>query len=135
MTLAAPLSNCTEGLTVVGRCVPKQGAAGMTLAARLSGHALLPDMMFPAIHAFNPNNIRPPPTINGALPFLFGASPQALNNQSQARCWCSVRAPRSPTADSTPPAASPPLSISFIAMPLQQHSCSLENAKCRCVKL
>ena len=44
-----------------------QGAGGLTLAARLSQQALLPDMMFPAIHAFNPHNSRPPAAAaNGA---------------------------------------------------------------------
>jgi hypothetical protein len=45
-----------------------QGGAGLTLAARLAGQALLPDCMFPAIHAFNPHNSRPLPTANGAAP-------------------------------------------------------------------
>lgn len=39
----------------------------MTLAARLNQQALLPDMMFPTVNRFNPNNGRPLPTTNGAL--------------------------------------------------------------------
>lgn len=42
-----------------------QGANAVTLAARLNQKALLPDMMFPTVNRFNPNNGRPLPTVNG----------------------------------------------------------------------
>ena len=44
-----------------------QGANAVTLAARLNQQALLPDMMFPTVNRFNPNNGRPLPITNGAL--------------------------------------------------------------------
>ena len=45
-----------------------QGASGLTLAARLNQQALLPDMMFPLVNRFNPNNGQPLPTSNGEAP-------------------------------------------------------------------
>ena len=45
-----------------------QGASGLTLAARLNQQALLPDMMFPLVNRFNPNNGQPLPTSNGESP-------------------------------------------------------------------
>ena len=45
-----------------------QGASGLTLAARLNQQALLPDMMFPLVNRFNPNNGQPLPTSNGGAP-------------------------------------------------------------------
>ena len=45
-----------------------QGATGLTLAARLNQQALLPDMMFPTVNRFNPDNGQPLPTANGELP-------------------------------------------------------------------
>lgn len=44
-----------------------QGASGLTLAARLNQQALLPDMMFPTVNRFNPDNGQPLPVSNGGL--------------------------------------------------------------------
>jgi hypothetical protein len=53
-----------------------QGANAVTLAARLNQKALLPDMMFPTVNRFNPNNGRPLPTVNGKFsgPLVLSAS-------------------------------------------------------------
>lgn len=47
--------------------LPLQGPNAVTLAARLNQQALLPDMMFPTVNRFNPNNGQPLPTANGAF--------------------------------------------------------------------
>lgn len=49
-----------------------QGASGLTLAARLNQQALLPDMMFPTVNRFNPDNGQPLPTSNGETPLFSG---------------------------------------------------------------
>ena len=53
-------------------CCHAQGASGLTLAARLNQQALLPDMMFPTVNRFNPNNGQPLPISNGGLPACSG---------------------------------------------------------------
>ena len=61
-------------------CCTAKGATGLTLAARLNQQALLPDMMFPTVNRFNPDNGQPLPTSNGKLPPPFVASLYPLNH-------------------------------------------------------
>jgi hypothetical protein len=49
-----------------------QGPSVLTLAARLNQQALLPDMMFPTVNRFNPDNGQPLPTSNGDIPRFSG---------------------------------------------------------------
>ena len=64
-------------------CCTMQGASGLTLAARLNQQALLPDMMFPTVNRFNPDNGQPLPTSNGTLlrallALLYRGTPASL---------------------------------------------------------
>ena len=64
-----------------------QGASGLTLAARLNQQALLPDMMFPTVNRFNPDNGQPLPTSNGETP-SFNSRPVAVQSaQFAATAW------------------------------------------------
>ncbi|BDA47004.1 probable ubiquitin carboxyl-terminal hydrolase 10 at C-terminar half [Coccomyxa sp. Obi] len=59
------------------------GANAVTLAARLNQQALLPDMMFPTVNRFNPNNGRPLPTTNGKATTAAAAAAAAATRQQE----------------------------------------------------
>ncbi|KAK9918617.1 hypothetical protein WJX75_005398 [Coccomyxa subellipsoidea] len=59
------------------------GANAVTLAARLNQKALLPDMMFPTVNRFNPNNGRPLPTVNGKATTAAAAAAAAATRQQE----------------------------------------------------
>ncbi len=61
-----------------------QGGNAATLAARLAQQALLPDMMFPTVNRFNPNNGRPLPTANGVPSNTAAPEPTELHLSNSA---------------------------------------------------
>jgi hypothetical protein len=64
-----------------------QGASGLTLAARLNQQALLPDMMFPTVNRFNPDNGQPLPTSNGETPSFYNRPGAVQSAQLAAKAW------------------------------------------------